>query len=446
MSDSTSDRSATLAQRERFLDAWVQALADGTAHRLVLSKPCDKADDLERVTARPLSLRGQACVSFVWHHRTRDITKNEPVAAARETVATLVGTRLAHAHLRAGGEELQLMTSRKGRYTLHRRRLRADDATSAESAPAVAAGGRGEAAETGEADAMGDAALRQARDGAGTHDRLKHRWIEQDAPFLVALGVMDERHRLVPAMARKWKQINKFVEVTAHALEAAGGLEAGRPVRVVDFGAGLGYLTFALHDWLRRECARAPRALDVVGVELRAELVRKCNEAVAACGLQGLRFEAGDIASFAAGRPDVMIALHACDTATDLALHAGIRAGASVIVCSPCCHKQLRPQMQAPLPLRGLLQHGVHLGQEAEMLTDALRALLLEASGYDAQVFEFVSLEHTSKNKMILAVKRRAAPDAAESAQRRERALAQVDELKRFYGIREHCLQTLLAR
>ena len=103
---------------------------------------------------------------------------------------------------------------------------------------------------------------------------------------------------------------------------------------------------------------------------------------------------------------DVMIALHACDIATDYAIHTGMRAGASIIMCSPCCHKQIRPQMQSPHPLQPMLQHGLHLGQQAEMVTDGLRALLLEACGYETQVFEFVSLDHTNKNKMILAVKR----------------------------------------
>ena len=102
-----------------------------------------------------------------------------------------------------------------------------------------------------------------------------------------------------------------------------------------------------------------------------------------------------------------MIALHACDTATDDAIHQGIRAGAAIIMCAPCCHKQLRPQLLSPHPLRPILQHGIHLGQQAEMVTDGLRAMLLEACGYETQVFEFISLEHTSKNKMILAVKRR---------------------------------------
>ncbi len=120
----------------------------------------------------------------------------------------------------------------------------------------------------------------------------------------------------------------------------------------------------------------------------------------------GLRFVQGDLRSFVPEAVDVMIALHACDTATDHALDLGLRAGARILVASPCCHKELRPQLTSPKPLAPLLRHGIHLGQEAEMLTDGLRALALEASGYQAKVFEFVSLEHTSKNKMILATRR----------------------------------------
>jgi hypothetical protein len=415
---------ADLAQRERFLQALAQATEDGSATRVLLSKPVAKDDDLERVTARPLVLRGERCLSFVFKHRTKDVTKNEPVGAALETVAGLVGTRFAHAHLFTRDAELQLMMSRKGRYTLHRARVgaggaAADDAT---RAAVVAAG---------------------AEDGA-PHDRQKHRFLSLEAPFLAELGVTTARHELVPAMARKWKQINKFVEVMAHALESAG-LGATAPLNIVDFGAGKGYLTFALHDYLRRQAAGAPRALDIVGVELRPDLVKLCNDAVARCGLEGLRFEAGDVSSFVPQRLDVMIALHACDTATDHALHTGIRAGAAIIMCSPCCHKQIRPQMQMPSLLKPMLQHGIHLGQQAEMVTDGLRALLLEAHGYDAQVFEFVALEHTSKNKMILAVRRAGRQDTPQALRRRADVLAQIAELKQFYGIREHCLETLLA-
>jgi SAM-dependent methyltransferase len=242
-------------------------------------------------------------------------------------------------------------------------------------------------------------------------------------------------------MARKWKQINKFVEVLDHALDRVGFPHPdGTPIHVVDFGAGKGYLTFAMHHHLRHTRGWAA---DVRGVELREPLVALCNAAAQRRQMDGLCFLAGDVRSHVPERLDVMVALHACDTATDFALHTGIRAGARVIIASPCCHKQIRPQMAEHLPpvLKGLLQHGIHLGQQAEMVTDSLRALLLDLHGYDAQVFEFVALEHTSKNKMILASRRQTAPDPAHAAE----VQRQIDQLKAFYGVQQHCLEALLA-
>jgi hypothetical protein len=154
-----------------------------------------------------------------------------------------------------------------------------------------------------------------------------------------------------------------------------------------------------------------------------------------------LHFATGDVRSFAARPIDIMIALHACDTATDVAMHRGVQAGAAIILCSPCCHKELRPQMKAPPLLQPMLRHGIHMAEQAEMLTDTLRALLLQASGYDAQVFEFISPEHTSKNKMVLAV-RRAHP--LPESQRRS-LLAQVQALKAHYGVERQALESLLA-
>jgi SAM-dependent methyltransferase len=235
-------------------------------------------------------------------------------------------------------------------------------------------------------------------------------------------------------MARKWKQINRFVEVFAHALDSSP-LAQAKTLHVVDFGSGKGYLTFAVHDWLRQV-----RGVDaqVTGVELRPDMVALCNDAIARLGIQGLHIEQGDVRSYTPARLDVVIALHACDTATDHAIHLGLRAGAEIIICSPCCHKELRPQLLSPHPIAPILQHGVHQAQQAEMLTDGLRALLLEAQGYDTQVFEFVSLEHTNKNKMILAVKRRQPKPAAP-------VLAQIAAVKAFYGIRQQRLEQLLA-
>jgi len=223
--------------------------------------------------------------------------------------------------------------------------------------------------------------------------------------------------------------------VFAHALEASP-LAGARRLRIADFGSGKGYLTFAIHDWLTQQ--RGMQA-EVTGVELRPDMVRLCGEAAHRLGLAGLHFEQGDVRHWQPQDLNVMIALHACDTATDFAIDLGLRGGADIILCSPCCHKQLRPQLLQPHPLRPILRHGVHLGQEAEMLTDGLRALLLEACGYETRVFEFVSLEHTNKNKMILAV-RRAHPPPAEAV------LQQIAEVKDFYGIREQALEQLLAQ
>ena len=397
---SRDDDAENDAVRERFLAACAQALDEGRLERLVLAGYRGPEADLKRVTLRAIDLRGEPHLSFVYSYDRRDLTRNETRLQGLQTLRGLLGSQFGNAHLHTPQQELQLAYSRKGRASLR--------------------GGPREPA--------GIAALPAAK-----HNRDKARLLTLDRPFLQALGVTDAQQRLVPAMARKWKQINRFLEVIGAAL-AASPLAAQQRIEVLDFGSGKGYLTFALHDHLRHGLGRDAQ---VTGVEIRPDMVALCQGIVERLGLQGLRFEQGDV-SCAAPRPvDLMIALHACDTATDHAIHIGIRGGAAIICCAPCCHKQLRPQLLSPHPLRPILQHGVHLGQEAEMLTDGLRALLLDACGYDTQVFEFVSLEHTAKNKMILAVKR-AMPAP------KDKLLAQVQQVKDFYGIREQCLETLL--
>ena len=393
----------------RFLRLLDTALADGQFVKLLLSKPSGDDASLERLTIREVELRGERQLSFLWKHQTKDITKNHPLRAALAEITSLLGKQFQNAHLLTQSEEVQLAFSRKGRPSLRVSR--------AETAAA----------------AVG-------------HDKEKQRYLALDKPFWVDLGVTHEQAgkggeaQLVPAMSRKWKQINKFIEVFGAALKASK-LADSPDVVVADFGSGKGYLTFAMHDWLTSLGKQA----HVTGVELRDDMVTLCGSAATKHGMTGLVFDQGDVRSYTPARLDVMIALHACDIATDYAIHLGLRAGAEVIMCSPCCHKQIRPQMKLPPLLRPMLQHGIHLGQEAEMVTDSLRALLLEAEGYDTQVFEFVALEHTSKNKMILAVKRTGAAAAAGLARRPE-VLAQIAEIKQFYGLREQCLETLLVQ
>ncbi len=394
----------TASPVERFFARLQDSLDQGSFVKLVLAKPRGGEPGLERLTVRRIVLRGAPALSFVARHATRDLTSNHADADALAQLRTLVGSPFRNAHLLTQREETQLSFTKKGDAALKTTAL-----AQADTAPAAAA-------------------------AVQPHDREKHRLLALDRPFLAALGVTTPQHQLVPAMARKWKQINRFVEVFAHALDSAPLAEA-KALHVVDFGSGKGYLTFAVHDWLRQV-----RGVDaqVTGVELRPDMVALCNDAIARLGLQGLHIEQGDVRSYTPARLDVVIALHACDTATDHAIHLGLRAGAEIIICSPCCHKELRPQLLSPHPIAPILQHGVHQAQQAEMLTDGLRALLLEAQGYDTQVFEFVSLEHTNKNKMILAVKRRQPKPAAP-------VLAQIAAIKAFYGIREQRLERLLA-
>ena len=390
---------ADTAAVQRFFAALEAALRDARFDKLLLAGYRGAEPELQRLGVRAIDLRGQPHLSFVYSHARRDVTKNLPLAEGLALLRGLVGGDFANAHLHTRDQELQLAFSRKGRASLR----------------------------------VGQRAPAEVPPDAGAHNREKRRRLTLDRPFLAALGVADAQARLVPAMARKWKQINKFLEIIDAAL-AASPLRTQQSIQVLDFGSGKGYLTFALHDHLRHTLQREAA---VTGIELRQDLVDLCNGIVGRLGLQGLHFEQGDVSSMAPRALDVMIALHACDTATDHAIHRGIRGGAALICCAPCCHKQLRPQLLQPHPLRPILQHGVHLGQEAEMLTDGLRALLLDACGYDTQVFEFVSLEHTAKNKMILAVKRTQPVDKG-------RLLQQVREIKAFYGVQQQCLETLL--
>lgn len=377
---------------------------------------------LQRVSVRPVALRGIAHLSFLLRFPTKDITKNLPVAEALALLADWFAQgAFRNAHLHTPTEEVQLAFSKKGKAS-----VRVGKPSNAETTRSVESAAPGT-----------PAAVAAPTPLTSGHNRDKHRFLDPSRPFLHELGVTDARGQVLPTMSRKWKQINKFIEVFAAALARSPLGQSPRdqePIHVVDFGSGKGYLTFAIHDWLRHTMQRDAH---VTGVELRDELVQLCQRVIGKLKLEGMDYEQGDVRDYHPAALNVMIALHACDVATDYAIHLGIRAGADIIMCSPCCHKQIRPQLLSPSPLRPILQHGIHLGQEAEMLTDGLRALLLEAAGYDTQVFEFISLEHTNKNKMILAVKRAKATSS-------EEVVRQIRDIKAFYGIQEQCLEQLL--
>jgi len=387
--------------KDKLLHLLGEALRDGSFVKLTLGAHRGRDRSLKQVFARRAQLRQGPRLSFVWRHATRDVTKNFPDDEAIALLADIVGREFHSAHLFTTRLTAQLEFHEGGAARL------------IESKP-VHAGAP-----------------------SASHDQSRRRLVDPRSPWLHALGVTSSNGKVAKGMEPKFRQINKFIEVLMHLLaEAYGRQHEGAhdsqsairnpqsAIELIDMGCGKGYLTFAVCEWLQQAGWNA----NIRGVEARAELVELCNRVARENNFTRLHFETGDIASTSVESADVLIALHACDTATDDAIAKGVAAGSKAIVVSPCCHKELRPRLQPPPALAGALRHGILLERQAEFVTDALRAALLEWAGYSTKVFEFVATEHTAKNLMITAV-RRAAPVDRAAAQLRARQLAA------FYGI-----------
>jgi SAM-dependent methyltransferase len=387
--------------KDKLLHLLGEALRDGSFVKLTLGAYRGRDRSLKQTFIRPVELRDGARLSFVWRYATRDVTKNFPHNEALALLSDVIGTDFRAAHLFTTQLTAQL-EFREGRAA------RLIEGKPAHAAPAATA-----------------------------HDQPKQRHLAPEkSRWLCALGVTTSEGKVAKGMEAKFRQINKFVELLEHLL-AEAGLTAQSGISnlksqftLLDMGCGKGYLTFAACEGLQQ---RGFKNFSVRGIEVRPELVELCNRVAMEGGLAGLRFEAGTIASAALDRVDTLIALHACDTATDDAIAKGVQAGASLIVVAPCCHKEMRPQLRPPPVLSDALRHGILLERHAEFVTDALRAALLEWAGYETKVFEFISTEHTAKNLMIAAVKRR-------GPARGEAAAAKVRELAAFYGVRSQHL------
>lgn len=383
---------------EELLSAIKAAFIDGSLIKLKLGGYHGSEPDLKSIDVKKIVVKGGDRFSFTFHYKTRDIIKNQiqpealgnlRVALKNEFRSAQLSTTTFDMNFERNGDKVRLKRTEIG-----------------------------------------------GREAPSTdHDRAKNRPLtETKKPYLHALGITGKDGVVRNDAQDKFRQINKMVEIFAPLIQA---IKADKP-RIVDMGAGKGYLDFALYDYLANV---ANRPADIVGVEMRDKLVADGNAMAAQSGFEGLRFEPGTILDHDATGSDAVIALHACDTATDDAIFKGIAAGSSLIAVAPCCHKQIRRQMEAGKPateLGVLLRHGIFLERQAEMVTDTLRALLLELNGYRTKVFEFVSDAHTPKNNLIVAEKDdRAGRD-------REAILKQIAEIKAMFGIERHYLEGLL--
>lgn len=261
------------------------------------------------------------------------------------------------------------------------------------------------------------------------HDKEKSRLIPIDSLFLKQLGITTTKGEIRKKYRSKFIQINRFIEILKPYLSST---KLKAPISISDMGCGKGYLTFALHHYLTE---KLKKPTGIKGIEQRAELVSHCNNIISELGLEGIDFLEGSIDDHNADC-DILIALHACDTATDDAIMAGISSEAQLIVCSPCCHKALRKRIKHQGPMKSVLKEGIVLERQSELLTDAIRKLILEYNGYKVSIMEFVATEHTAKNLLLIAEKKNKDVDPTK--------LILLKELKSMWGIDGYYLEEKL--
>lgn len=382
---------------EKILLALENSIKANNFVRLTLSKNKNQNDSLKKIIAKLVMIKNKSHLSFTYRHQTKDLTKNILVEESIDMIRTLITDQFEICNLFTTEKDYSLETLPNGKSKLVERQPTFDSVPNR------------------------------------THDKEKNRLIE-GKNYLKALGVLDAKGRIKKDKGDKFKQINKFVEIIDALFRNQPELSKKKKLKVVDMGSGKGYLTFALYDYLTTQLKID---VEVIGVEIRQDLIDLCNKIATEVGFKKLSFEKGLIADYKLEQVDILIALHACDTATDDAIVKGKMANADLIICAPCCHKQIRNEISGSNLLDSVLTHGILKERQAEILTDSIRALLLETAGYKTKIFEFISTEHTGKNLMIVGQKHDQKVD-------KEKLLSEVKKIKSEFGIKKHYLEDKL--
>ena len=376
---------------DEFLRYISEAIDEKNLFKLTLSKPKNKNDQLRNIFIRPINQGDEVMWNVTLRYQTNDKTQNFSSNNLVKAIEAYLQESFYNADLFLSEQKITLLQSKKGKSKV----LKSKENHLIE---------------------------------IETHDHQKQRLILESASYLADLGISSTNGNVFGHAQDKFKQINKFVELLTNLLKNDKSISS-----IYDMGCGKGYLTFALHDYLSQS---SNLKIKTTGVEIRNDLVQKCNTIATKNNMEGLAFELGGIEEFEIEKTDVVIALHACDIATDMAIAKGLEAEAKYIVVAPCCHKQIRKAMQkSETVLNPLLNYGILKERQAEMITDTIRALLLESQGYEVKVFEFISTEHTGKNVMITAKK----TDKLDP-----RAIQKVNDLKKEFGIKNHYLEQLI--
>ena len=375
-----------------FSETIQSTIAEDTFVKITLSKPIRKKEGLRNIYVRLVSIQEELKLSFTYHYKTNDQVKNYTILEGIEVLQEYLSNTFRTAVVFALKEDLQVFLSKKKVISYKK------GAASFANKPPL------------------------------THDQPKAKRAQLGV-YLQHLGLTDQDNNVIPKMADKFRQINKYLEIMEGLIANA---KLPKEIQIVDMGSGKGYLTFALYDYL---VVQRKINATITGIELRPELVDICNQVADTCGFEKLKFECTSIETYQNKKVDILIALHACDTATDDAITKGIIAKAALIVCAPCCHKQIRQQLKGKEQSDPILKYGIFKERQYEMVTDTLRALILEKKNYQTKIFEFVSNEHTRKNVLLVATKSLKENDVKVLDQK-------IVALKSAYGIDSHYLET----
>lgn len=357
----------------------IQATASGQAEK----------NDFLKAKIRPVLAKG------VLHFQAEEFIGKQAFhknLTAEETVDYLKGlmeTSFRQLQLEARDKSGTVLVSKKGKVTVKvKKKAAVVNAISSSGQEVVCSDGS-------------DAALKAAWAGGLSHNRKKRYILEEGipVPFLVELGVQTKDGVIIHAKYDKFRQINRFLEFIEDVLPK---LDKNKETRIIDFGCGKSYLTFAMYYYLKVLKGYPVR---ITGLDLKTDVIEHCSRLAKKFGYESLEFLHGDIASYeGTDEVDMVVTLHACDTATDYALEKAVRWNAKVILSVPCCQHEVNKQMESEL-FAPVFHYGIIKERMAALYTDALRAEVLEAMGYRVQILEFIDMEHTPKNLLIRAVK-----------------------------------------
>ena len=383
----------------KYLIAFENSLSDNIFCKLTLAN-YQGNEELKNIYVKRILIKGEDKLSFTYRNKTNDIVKNYAYAE---------GFSIVHKYLENGTFKIANLFTID--FDLSFEFQTADKIIVKKKKPSITV-------------------LPSA-----THDKKKQHILSSlDKSYLYHLAITDDKGIVLKHAQDKYRQINNYVELLSSMLKE---LNVTDTLNVVDMGAGKGYLTFALYDYLTTVLKLN---VNVTGVEFRADLVKLCNDISQQSGFKNLHFEQGTIESYDKTNNQVLIALHACDTATDEAIYKGISSDAELIVVAPCCHKQIRREIEknkAANELDFITRYGIFLERQAEMVTDGIRVLIMEYYGYHTKVVEFISDAHTPKNVMLIGIKKK-------NAVLRSEKLEELKKVKSYFGITQHHLEKLL--